>query len=126
MKKINAIAAGIVLLSLVACKKENETSTYNHVGFWRGTAYLTHIAMTLKANGNADVYALVTGTDTASAGLKGYGRYTVTGSTIRAYGITATNDTIFMHINHETNDLMTGLLYTSRSVEAAPINLWRQ
>jgi hypothetical protein len=125
-KKFTAIAMGIVLLLTVACKKENDPSTYNPVGFWRGNAYLTHIAMALKPNGIANVYALITGSDTSAAGLKGYGHYTVAGNSIRAYGVTSDNDTIFINTTLGTNTLMTGLLYSTRSVEAAEVKLWRE
>ena len=128
MKKFNAIAMGIVLLSTVACKKENDTPTYNPVGFWRGHAYsLIHTVMVLKPNGIAHIYSRVMGYDTASAVVKSYGQYTVSGNTVKAYGVyNDGDDTAYIRATLQSNDQMSGEYFSTVSGELVDCKLKRE
>jgi len=127
MKKFNAIAMGIVLLSLIACKKENDKS-YDPVGFWRGNAYdLIHTAMFLKPNGAANIYVRLMGHDTSRAIVKSYGYYTFTGNTIKAYGVFNDGaDTVYIQSILQSNDQMTGDFYMTTSGELVDCRLKRE
>lgn len=126
-KKINAIAMCIVLLSLAACKKENDNSNYNPVGFWRGNAYnVVHTVMVVYPDGKANIYTRVMGRDTASAVVKGYGAYTFSGNTIDAYGVFGSNDTVYLQATLQSNDQMTGQIYFTTASDLVECKLKRE
>lgn len=125
-KKITAIAICIVMLIATACKKENDSRTFNAEGYWRGNAYLIHAAMLVKPGGTARIYFGITGTDTAHAVHKGTGPCTITGNSIKAYAVSSSNDTIFVETTLESNDQMTGYMYTSFLNQITDCKLKRQ
>jgi hypothetical protein len=126
-KRFTAFAAVVLLLLTTACKKENDSSpTYNPVGFWRGSVQVRHGGLLLKPGGEAAVYFSIYGNDTAAA-VKGYGRYTVSGNAIKAWGaLPNTDDTIFYQTNLDSENLMTGFLYASWTGEAPQLVYKRQ
>lgn len=126
MKKFTAIAMGIVLVLMVACKKENDNpSTVNHTGYWKGNAYLIHAAMLVKPDGSVRTYFGITGTDTAHAAYVGSGPYTISGNKIKAYGVSG-SDTVFVETTLNQNDEMKGYLYTSFLNQITECKLVRQ
>lgn len=125
-KKFTAIAMGIVMLIATACKKENESRTFNAAGFWRGNAYLIHAAVLVNPNGTASIYFGIPGLDTAHAVHKGSGPCIINGNSIKAYGVTPANDTLFAETTLESNEQMTGSMYTSYYTQIMDCKLKRQ
>jgi hypothetical protein len=127
-KKLTAIAMVVMILLTVACKKENDTSTYNPVGFWRGNAYnLIHTAMLLKPDGSANLYSRVRGYDTSSAVYKSYGYYTISGNRVNAYGVFNDGaDTMYIQTTLQSNDQMAGDFYMTASGELVDCKLKRE
>lgn len=125
-KRFTAFAAVVLLLLATACKKEDNSPIHNPTGYWRGSVYVKHGALLVKPGGEAALYFNVYGNDTAGA-IKGYGRYTVSGNSLKAYGaISGTNDTLFYYTNMETVDLMTGIFFHTWTGEAPECKLRRQ
>ena len=119
----------LALLSTIAlsCKKEKEEATaFNAVGYSRGNAYnLLQTAVLNKPDGSARIYFRIMGTDSAKAVI-GNGRYTIANNTYNAFGITNTNDTLFLDLYNLSGNTMSGALYTTFSAELVECNLRRQ
>lgn len=125
-KKFTVIAMGIVMLLAIACKKENDNpTTVNHIGYWKGNAYLMHVAMLVKPDGSVRTYFGITGTDTAHAVYVGSGPYAISGNKIKSYGVSGT-DTVFVETTLMSDDQMTGYLYTSFLNQITDCKLVRQ
>src|SRR6185295_4987620 len=92
IKMITAVAAGIIMLLTVACKKEKEAS-FSALGFWKGYFFAYSAALVNRPDGTARIYIAFRNSDTAGAQLKLDGLYT------------STPDSYFGHFRSDTDTI---------------------
>lgn len=105
------------ITGMAGCKKESNSIKFNPEGYWRGSAYLYHTAILNKSNGTSHLYLRFSNTDTASAVIKGEGKYTVNGKYFRAaYGVNQKDSIVVESYNASSPNLKGSLILATGEI----------
>jgi hypothetical protein len=121
--KIFLILFVIAALTFIACKKETKKPSFSPVGYWKGNAYIVHVAILNRPNGTSRFYYQIPG-DTANSVMKLDGTYSVAEDMFKSSY--EDNGVIYSFEAYDlSKDVISGLYITSQGV-AAPFELKRQ
>jgi hypothetical protein len=104
-------------IGMASCKKESNSVKFNPEGYWRGSAYLYHTAILNKPGGVSRLYLRFPATDTASAELKGDGKYTLSGNYFRAaYNVNQKDSIVIESYNASSPNLKGTLILATGEI----------
>ncbi|MGN6292763.1 MAG: hypothetical protein ACTHMV_08475 [Chitinophagaceae bacterium] len=96
------------VLSMVACKKDNDTPKFSAKGFWTGKVYLYDAALLNRDNGTTRFYIGMTNSDTATALNIVEGVYSAGENIFEAAYPVGNDDTAYLKTDKTLAGLMSG------------------
>jgi hypothetical protein len=125
MKKMCLIAAiCFAALLTIGCKKEKEATAKDYVGIWRGSSYIFYTMLFNLPDGSSKLYFKVKNGDTAQAGVKLYGTYTLDKGILRGeYEFAVSYERVSLETSKLSTNHMEGMVLFIESGDAFTFEL---